>query len=118
MANKYRRPKGRDGVTSGLNMAIDGLNLAKELSSITPAKAVFGTVAILLTMIKVSFLLICGTRCSRFTQNQDTMANEQDYVELGLSCADICRTLNRGMDGKKLEDLSKSMCDAINQLTM
>ena len=45
------------------------------------------------------------------------MANEQDYVELGLSCADICRALERGMNGKKLSDLSKSVCDAINQLT-
>jgi len=45
------------------------------------------------------------------------MANEADYVELGLSCADICRALERGMDGKKLNDLSQSVCDAINQLT-
>jgi len=45
------------------------------------------------------------------------MANEADYVELGLSCADICRALERGMNGKKLDDLSKSVCDAINQLT-
>ena len=47
---------------------------------------------------------------------QDTMTNEQNYVELGLSCADICRALDRGMNGKKLDDLSKSVCDAINQL--
>jgi len=45
------------------------------------------------------------------------MVNELDYVELGLSCADICRALDRGMDGKKLADLSQSVCDAINQLT-
>ena len=45
------------------------------------------------------------------------MANDQDYVDLGLSCADICKALERGMDGKKLGDLSKSVCDAINQLT-
>ena len=99
-----------------MNIAIDGLSLAKEISSITPAKAVFGSVAILLTMIKVNFLPICDARCSKFTQNQDTMANEQDYVELGLSCADICQALDRGMNGKKLDDLSKSVCDAINQL--
>ena len=68
-------------------------------------------------MIKVNFLLICDTRCSKFTHNQDMMANEQDYVELGLACADICRALDRGMNGKKLDDLSKSVCDAINQLT-
>ena len=45
------------------------------------------------------------------------MANEQDYVELGMSCADICKALDRGMGEKKLEDLSKSVCDAIDQLT-
>jgi hypothetical protein len=45
------------------------------------------------------------------------MANEQEYVELGLSCADICRALDRGMNGKKLGDLSQSVCEAINQLT-
>ena len=59
MADESQRPKGRDGVLSSLSVAIDGLNLAKEVSSITPAKAVFGSVAILLTMIRVSFLL-CG----------------------------------------------------------
>jgi len=52
-----------------------------------------------------------------FTHSQDTMINELDYVELGLFCADICRALDRGMNGKKLDDLSKSVCDAINQLT-
>ena len=45
------------------------------------------------------------------------MANEQDFVELGLSCADICKALERGMGGKSLNDLSGSVCDAINQLT-
>ena len=45
------------------------------------------------------------------------MLNDLEYVELGLSCADICRALNRGMGGKKLDDLSQSVCDAINQLT-
>jgi hypothetical protein len=52
-----------------------------------------------------------------FTRIQDSMANELDYVELGLSCADICRALDRGMNGKKLGDLSQSVCEAINQLT-
>ena len=44
------------------------------------------------------------------------MLNELEYVELGLFCADICRALERGLDGKKLGDLSQSVCDAINQL--
>ena len=45
------------------------------------------------------------------------MANEKDYVELGLSCAEICKALEQGMDGRPLSDLSKSVCDAMNQLT-
>ena len=45
------------------------------------------------------------------------MVNELDYVELGLSCADICRALERGMNGKRLNDLNQSVCDAIGQLT-
>ena len=45
------------------------------------------------------------------------MINEEDYVGLGLSCADICRALDRGMDGKKLDEVSQSVCEAINQLT-
>ena len=34
------------------------------------------------------------------------MANKTDYVELGLACADVCKTLDRGMNGRKLDDLS------------
>ena len=49
--------------------------------------------------------------------NQDSMANESDYVELGLACADVCKTLHRGMNGKTLDDLSQSVREAIEQLT-
>ena len=56
-------------------------------------------------------------RCSILTGSQDTMANEQDYVDLGLSCADICKALERGMGRKTMNGLSQSVCDAINQLT-
>ena len=44
------------------------------------------------------------------------MVNEQDYVDLGLYCAEICGALERGIDGRELGDLSKSVRDAINQL--
>jgi len=56
--------------------------------------------------------------CSKLTRSQDSMLNELDYVDLGLFCADICRALERGMGGKRLDDLSRSVCDAINQLTV
>jgi hypothetical protein len=52
----------------------------------------------------------------RFTSIQDSMVNEQDYVELGLNCAHICAALDRGMNGKKPDDLKQSVRDAINQL--
>jgi hypothetical protein len=47
---------------------------------------------------------------------QDSMANEQDFVGLGLNCAQICRALDRGMEGRTLDDLSRSVCEAIDQL--
>ena len=58
MDTNPQQPKGHDGVLSLLNAAIEAVNLATEISSITPAKAVFGSVSTLLTMIKVrvSFL--------------------------------------------------------------
>ena len=45
------------------------------------------------------------------------MSNKTDYVELGLACADVCEALNRGMNGRRLDDLSQSMRTAISQLT-
>ena len=60
MTDKSQQLKEKDGpVLSTLNVAIDALNLAKEISSATPAKAVFGSVAILLTMIQVCLLHFC-----------------------------------------------------------
>ena len=51
-----KQPKRRDNVLSSLNVIIEGLNIATNLSSVTPAKAVFSTVSVILTMIKASFL--------------------------------------------------------------
>lgn len=115
MIDKPGQPKARGAVLSSLNMAIDGLNLLKEISSVTPAKAVFGSVVVLLTMIRVGFYS-STTRRSRLTHNQDLMANDAEYVGLGLYCAEICRALERGMDGKELNELSESVRDGINRL--
>ena len=57
MTDNSQPPKGRDGAISALNIAIEGLNIAKEASSSTPANPVFGPVALLLTMIRVSSFL-------------------------------------------------------------
>ena len=52
--------RGWDSLLSALTIAIEGLNLAKEMTSATPAKAVFGAVGALLVMIRVRFHLIYG----------------------------------------------------------
>jgi len=48
------QPKRRDGVLSSLNVVIEGLKLAENLSSIAPARVV----SFILTMIRVSSLLL------------------------------------------------------------
>lgn len=116
MRAKSQPPEEQDGVASTLNAAIEVLNLAKDVSSATPAKAVFGVVSVILAMIRVSFLpsqLID----SGLKRAKDAMINEMDYVELGLACAEVCAALDRGTRGKKLSDLNDSACEAINQLT-
>jgi hypothetical protein len=45
------------------------------------------------------------------------MINYADYVELGLACADVCKALDRGLNGKRLSNLHDSVCEAIMQLT-
>jgi hypothetical protein len=45
------------------------------------------------------------------------MINKTDYVDLGLACADVCRALERAMNGKKEDDLSQPMNEAISRLT-
>ena len=47
---------------------------------------------------------------------QDSMANKADYVDLGLSCADVCRALDRVMNRRRVDELSQSVFEAIQQL--
>ena len=57
MKSKPQRPKDREGVVSTLNVAIDSLNVAGGALSFLGVKAVFGIVTIILTAIKVCFVL-------------------------------------------------------------
>ena len=56
MTTKSQGSKGQDGVLSSLNTAIDALNRAEEATSVIPAKAMFTSAGVLLTMIRVGFL--------------------------------------------------------------
>jgi hypothetical protein len=45
------------------------------------------------------------------------MANDQDYVDLGQACGDVCQVLYRKLKGKQEEQLNQSVLDAIGVLT-
>ena len=45
------------------------------------------------------------------------MANRADYIELGLVCADVCKALDRGMKGRRMNELNQPVFEAIGQLT-
>jgi hypothetical protein len=45
------------------------------------------------------------------------MANKQDFVELGKSCGRVCQSLDRGLNGKPSDELSRSVLEAIGELT-
>ena len=45
------------------------------------------------------------------------MANKQDYVELGLACVAVCKALDRGINERGANGLSRSVYEAIGDLT-
>ena len=59
MEPKSQRSKRRDDVLCSLDAVIESLKIVESLSIVAPAKAVFSTVGVVLTMIRVSFLLFC-----------------------------------------------------------
>ena len=58
MEAKSQQPTEKEGVVSTLNGFIEVFNLAKDIASNTPAKAVFGPVVVILAMIRVSHFLV------------------------------------------------------------
>lgn len=45
------------------------------------------------------------------------MVNDKDYIELGRTCGGVCQALYRRLKGRRLDDLSQSVLDAIGDLT-
>ena len=45
------------------------------------------------------------------------MANNEDYVDLGRACGDVCNELYRGLKGTQLDQLNQPVLDAIGDLT-
>ena len=116
MASKPQQSKGRDGLLSTLDVLIQALSVAKDAcSAIPPAKIAIASASVLLTMIRVCFPYP-ATRF-RLTFIQDTVANKEGYVSLGVCCGEVCQALGRGLKGRQLEELSESVLQAIEQLT-
>ena len=44
------------------------------------------------------------------------MANNEEYVELGQACADVCQALYQRLEGRRSDELNKSVLNAIGNL--
>ena len=109
-------PKGRDAVLPALDVLIQALNIAKDACGIPPAQIALGSASTLLSLIRVSFPILCKFEHLPMSF-QDTMVNDQDYVQLGRSCADVCQILYRRLKGRRLDQLTQAVLDAIGDLT-
>ena len=67
MADKSQRWKDGGKAIPALNIVINALNVAKEATNATPINPVFGSVAVLLSMIRVSSFLFRGEMCEAHT---------------------------------------------------
>jgi hypothetical protein len=115
MAAESPQLKGRDRAIPALDALIQILEVAKVACVFPPAQVAIGSTSALLMIIRVRSLL--ATSSLRFTFVQDSMANKKDYVELGKSCGRVCQALDRGLDGRQLDELSRSVLEAIGELT-
>ena len=62
--------------------------------------------------------ILIGPCCSLLANSlQDSVAYRTDYIDLGLACADVCKALDRGMNGRQADWFSRSVFEAIEQLT-
>ena len=107
--------KGHNGVLSALDLLVQTSNIAKDACGIPPAQVAFGSASLLPTMIRVRFslfrevdLLICDV--------QDTMENNEDNVELGQACADVCEALYQRLKGRRSDEINQSVLNAIGNL--
>lgn len=103
-----------DNLISTFTLAIDGFNLAKDILSGTPAKAVVGSVGIILARIRVRFGPL-QSFTSTLRHKQDSLQNE-DFLRIGTKCAYICSELGKSAGGKNPSSFSQPISEAIDRL--
>ena len=116
MKAKSRQLKEPDGDLSALNAAIGALDLKRNNSGVKPAKDAFGSASFLLATIKVrsSPPNTCWPIAHRSTQ--DSVIKHGDCVKLGLTCAEVCEALDKGINGRQQGELSPSALETIERL--
>jgi len=82
MKVESQRPKERKGAISELNTAIETLNLARDTSGIAQAKALFGTVSIILATIRVTFLPVLGRPWERIHNVAPAVGEEERSLKV------------------------------------
>ena len=116
MASTSQGKRGRDDDRPTLDADIQALNHAMGTCGISPARDAFDSASALLAAIRERSLLL-PTDVLRAHLMQDSTANQEDLLDLGRSCVDICKALERGLEGRQQDELSPSMVNAIEQLT-
>ncbi|KAF9783223.1 hypothetical protein BJ322DRAFT_1212034 [Thelephora terrestris] len=99
MASTSQSHDGRDGLSSTLDTDIQVITRARDTSGIPPAQDAFDSAGALLTTIR------------------DPMFNKQEYIDLGRLCAGVCKALDRGSKGRRLDEVSPVALEAIGELT-
>jgi hypothetical protein len=85
MTSTSQRQKGRDRVLPTLDVLIQVLNTAKDVCGIPPAQVAFGSASVLLTMIRVHFLLpYQGDPLTRVYPGHDGQRSGLRRVRAGL----------------------------------
>ena len=118
MKAKFRRPKKPEDALHSLNIAIEALDLARDNTTLKPARnAIYSTSALLAT-IRVCSFPVHVRRLFTDSYTQDSVINEAGFVELGLACAAICQSLDRGMKGSLgAPPPGAPILEAVEQLT-
>jgi len=105
MEIKSRRAKERRvGAVSALTAAIEALGLAKEISGFIPASAVFGSVSVILAMIRVSFLLFHFCQIDR-RQTETRLGHDGQSGGLCRTWAGLRRSLYHPRPGIEREEV-------------
>src|ERR1700759_2309532 len=98
MPSKSEQKKRRDRVLRVLDTSIQFLGPAGGSCGFPPAQAALGSACALLTMIRVRSHRL-PAKSSQPTFIQDTMVNENDFLDLAQTCAEVCEALKQGLNG-------------------